>query len=100
MSPQIILPSLPEKVVAPPAVDVVPLTVETTHKLNQEVLAGTKEPYLYIGITDTDYLNSAKWQQDILRYIRQLRAQLESVREQLEEHNERVNKLNAEGVGE
>lgn len=74
------------------------LTFQTTSKLNQDVVDGKIAPYVYIGISEDDYLNSAKWQQDVLRYIRQLRAIINSVEKQLESHNDRIKKLNTEST--
>ena len=65
-------PPLPAPIGRPVKVNVEVLTPDTTKALNEEVEAGEIQPYVYFGFSHQDYLTMAQWQQDVLRYVRQL----------------------------
>jgi hypothetical protein len=50
------------------------LTPEVGAAMNAEVASGAQAPYALFAMTEQDWLTLAGWQQDVLRYLRQLRA--------------------------
>ena len=58
----------------PGDVTVMVLTAEVGAAMNAEVASGARAPYVLFALTEQDWLTLAGWQQDVLRYLRQLRA--------------------------
>lgn len=56
------------------------LTPETTRAWNEHVAAGERLPYVIFGMSEQDWLTLGRWQQDVLRYVQQLRAVVEFYR--------------------
>jgi hypothetical protein len=52
-------------------------------EMNRAVGAGEADPYVYFAFTDEDYLNMAKWLQDLLRYTEQTSTLLDYYRKDL-----------------
>ena len=45
------------------------LTPEKVQKMNWRVRVGEREPYVFIGYTETDYLVFGAWLNDLLRVV-------------------------------
>jgi hypothetical protein len=73
-------PPLPAPVAVPGEVTVAVLTPDVTAHLNAEVLQGTRAPYVLFAMSEPDWLTLARWQQDVLRYLEQLRTVVEFYR--------------------
>jgi hypothetical protein len=66
----------------PGEVTVAVLTPEVTAALNAEIATGQRPPYVMFAMGEQDWLTLAHWQQDVLRYLAQLRAVVEFYREE------------------
>lgn len=67
-------PPLPDPILAPRIKDtfIIVLTPEVAQRLNDRVANGSMPPYVYMAMTEQDYLTLASWLQDVLRYTREL----------------------------
>jgi hypothetical protein len=73
-------PPLPAPIAVPGEVTVAVLTPEVTAALDAEVATGAQAPYVLFAMSEQDWLTLARWQQDVLRYLQQLRAALDFYR--------------------
>jgi hypothetical protein len=67
-------PPLPQPIAVPGEVTVAVLAPEVTAAMNAEVATGARAPYVLFAMTEQDWLTLGRWQQDVLRYLEQLRA--------------------------
>lgn len=67
----------PQPVLAP-QISLVVITPERTQKWNEQIEAGDKAPYAFFGYSEDQYLDFAKWLQDVLRFIRSQNSVIEA----------------------
>jgi hypothetical protein len=66
---EVIHPTSPVGVMSP-SIEFKIVTPDVTNKLNDDIAKGA-EPYVYFAMDETNYLELAKWLQDLLRYIKE-----------------------------
>lgn len=73
-------PPLPPAVHPPGRIEIVVVTPDVSRQWNAEIEDGERLPYTIFGATEQDWLTLGRWQQDVLRYVEQLRAVVEFYR--------------------
>ena len=86
---------LPQSV-STPVLEIKLLTPRVTKDMNQEVASGKRLPYVYFGLAENSYITQSVWLNELLSYIKALKAVVEAYEAEIDEHNKK--RIIKEGV--